>query len=84
MGAQKGVSGLGWLALVTVTVSLFIQAADADGQVSFQLAEVDRVGSFPDLYEASISELQKGLQNGEFSSVDLVQVSIFLPMFVLK
>ncbi|TFK78316.1 amidase signature enzyme [Polyporus arcularius HHB13444] len=73
MGAQKGVSGLGWLALVTVTVSLCIQAAYADEQVPFQLPEADRVGPFPELYEASISELQKGLQNGEFSSVDLVQ-----------
>ncbi len=31
--------------------------------------------SLPDLYEASITELQGGLQNGNFNSVDLVRVS---------
>lgn len=30
---------------------------------------------FPDLYEASITELQDGLQKGLFTSVDLVKVS---------
>lgn len=29
----------------------------------------------PDLYEASIAELQDGLQKGHFTSVDLVKVS---------
>ncbi|RPD60648.1 amidase signature enzyme [Lentinus tigrinus ALCF2SS1-7] len=29
--------------------------------------------TFPDLYEASISELQKGLEKGHFTSVDLVK-----------
>ena len=32
---------------------------------------------FPDLYEASIAELQDGLSAGLFSSVDLVKVSAF-------
>lgn len=31
---------------------------------------------FPDLYEASIEELQSGLEAGHFTSVDLVKVSI--------
>ena len=30
---------------------------------------------FPDLYEASVLELQAGLDSGLFSSVDLVKVS---------
>ncbi|KAF9477159.1 amidase signature enzyme [Pholiota conissans] len=30
-------------------------------------------GAFPDLYEASVLELQKGLDEGQFSSVDLVK-----------
>ena len=30
---------------------------------------------FPDLYEASIAELQDGLERGHFTSVDLVNVS---------
>lgn len=31
--------------------------------------------TFPDLYEASIAELQSGLQSRHFTSVDLVKVS---------
>ena len=31
---------------------------------------------FPDLYEASISELQDGMERGLFTSVDLVKVSL--------
>ena len=30
--------------------------------------------NLPDLYEASISELQSGLQAGAFTSVDLIKV----------
>ena len=30
----------------------------------------------PDLYEASVSELQDGLEKGAFTSVDLVKVSL--------
>lgn len=30
---------------------------------------------FPDLYEASVLDLQTGLENGNFSSVDLIKVS---------
>ena len=33
--------------------------------------------TLPDLYEASIAELQDGLSAGLFSSVDLVKVSSF-------
>ena len=33
---------------------------------------------FPDLYEASVLELQAGLDAGTFSSVDLVKVLTFL------
>lgn len=33
---------------------------------------------FPDLYEASVLELQQGLDAGTFSSVDLVKVLTFL------
>lgn len=33
---------------------------------------------FPDLYEASVVELQNGLDNGDFTSVDLIKVSATL------
>lgn len=39
--------------------------------------------NLPDLYEASITELQDGLDKGAFTSVDLVKVSrIFVNLFV--
>jgi hypothetical protein len=34
---------------------------------------------FPDLYEASVEELQSGLEAGHFTSVDLVKVSTTVP-----
>ena len=39
---------------------------------------VERATQFPDLYEASVVELQDGLERGDFSSVDLVKVSLDL------
>ncbi|KAI0797308.1 amidase signature enzyme [Irpex lacteus] len=38
-----------------------------------QHARESRPAAFPDLYEASISELQSGLESGLFTSVDLVK-----------
>lgn len=32
--------------------------------------------AFPDLYEAGITELQQGLDKGQFTSVDLVKVGL--------
>ena len=37
---------------------------------------------FPDLYEASVLELQEGLEAGHFSSVDLVKVRTDHPFFL--
>jgi len=34
--------------------------------------------AYPDLYEASVLELQQGLDVGHFSSVDLVKVCYYL------
>lgn len=34
----------------------------------------DATSAFPDLYEASVEELQEGLDAGKFTSVDLVKV----------
>lgn len=42
---------------------------------SVACAVSSRASQFPDLYEASIVELQDGLERGDFSSVDLVKVS---------
>ena len=37
--------------------------------------------AFPDLYEASISELQAGLDNGHFTSVHLVKVRLVFLLY---
>jgi amidase len=41
---------------------------------------------FPDLYEATIAELQDGMVRGDFSSVDLVKVSLatLLPLVLIS
>lgn len=46
------------------------------GQVLSSSLSTTTQGVFPDLYEASIEELQSGLEAGHFTSVDLVKVSI--------
>ena len=50
--------------------------AQETGQGGMQLRsqDTDDLGGFPDLYEASIAELQAGLQKRAFTSVDLVKV----------
>ncbi len=49
----------------------------------FSLSHRQRVTSkFPDLYEASIADLQKGLEDGDFTSVDLVKVRCVKDRFV--
>lgn len=41
-------------------------------------------GALPDLYEASIAELQDGLAQGLFSSVQLVKVSCFMDTYLIQ
>jgi hypothetical protein len=50
--------------LLLLLGNAFVNAFERRGQ-----AEV-----FPDLYEASVEELQQGLDAGQFTSVDLVKV----------
>jgi hypothetical protein len=51
--------------LVCLAVSLLASA----------LATPPHSTKFPDLYEASLAELQDGLDAGHFTSVDLIKVS---------
>jgi amidase len=51
----------------------FVQFFDRD-DVSVKAPQASLSTGFPDLYEASISELQEGLELGQFTSVDLVKV----------
>ncbi len=67
-----------WFILFAVLASLLSSCLSKDHFVSPRMPDVDdQVSSsitFPDLYEASIAELQDGLQKGHFSSVDLIKV----------
>lgn len=56
-------------ALQAALLSLFTTASSATNAVR----DAEAV-QFPDLYEASIAELQDGLNKGHFSSEDLVKV----------
>ena len=73
MGITESVFGLCWLSLAIHSVATRTVSGLASDQASFQVSHAS--DKFPDLYEASIAELQHGLQNGDFSSVDLVEVS---------
>ncbi|KAF8493345.1 amidase signature enzyme [Gautieria morchelliformis] len=57
--------------LLLVWVS-FSQSLSSD-TFSVMMARASESNDFPDLYEASIAELQHGLEIGQFTSVDLVK-----------
>ncbi|KAH9942367.1 amidase signature enzyme [Epithele typhae] len=59
-----------WLSLVSVFGLLAALTCSASGD---QQSVAASAVTFPDLYEASISELQDGLEKGHFTSVDLVK-----------
>ena len=54
----------------TVIVFLIFQSLLVDGPTGSTPCHVQ----LPNLYEASIAELQNGLEHGHFTSVDLVKV----------
>ena len=45
--------------------------------ISSTVSSFSRTQKFPDLYEASVFELNDGLDRGDFTSVDLVKVFHF-------
>lgn len=53
------------------TVLAFVSA----GALGAIIRDAAAVAKYPDLYEASIVELQSGLEKNQFTSVDLVKVS---------
>lgn len=59
-------------ALLTVIVFLIFQFLFVSGPTGSTPCHVQ----LPDLYEASIAELQDGLKHGHFTSVDLVKVRL--------
>lgn len=58
------------VALASVLAFSFLMAGFHASSPPPSLSQV----SFPDLYEASVLELQEGLDNGHFISVDLIEV----------
>ena len=55
-----------------LSTSLFTRASGVA-----QSVRATSASAFPDLYEASIAELQDGMEKGHFTSEDLVKVSLF-------
>ena len=64
-------SRLSWFSVLALVFAL-IWASYGFKQESARAA----TSPFPDLYEASIAELQQGLEKGLFTSVDLVKVGL--------
>lgn len=64
-------SNLSWLSLFTLIPALVCTSYGFKQEV---LHIPNATPPFPDLYEASIAELQDGLQRELFTSVDLVKV----------
>ncbi|KAH9848115.1 amidase signature enzyme [Lenzites betulinus] len=60
------------LSLLTIFVLVLGLVCASHGMAAEQ-AVASSAASFPDLYEASIAELQEGLEKGHFTSVDLVK-----------
>ena len=73
------------VATLGTVIALFVSACLSSTQilggrfesvVELRTQTVQDLGGLPDLYEASIAELQSGLESGLFTSVDLVKVSV--------
>ena len=64
----RPVSNMIWKSVLTLLIGLY------GSMVVICYRSTRNEALFPDLYEASISELQDGLQIGLFTSVDLVKV----------
>ena len=82
--ATNAPGGSGLFAMrLTVASLLVLLLAFAWAGLGFQQelarAPATVASKFPDLYEASITELQDGLQKGLFTSVDLVKVGTATP-----
>ena len=64
--------------LVVLSIALFVVSPATGRGWSASYLNIARKATLPDLYEASVLELQAGLNSGVFSSVDLVKVRPFL------
>ena len=62
------------LTCASLTSSSSLSSTKSESNIDNENANV----TFPDLYEASIAELQAGLEKGLFTSVDLVKVPSFI------
>ncbi|EIW53226.1 amidase signature enzyme [Trametes versicolor FP-101664 SS1] len=60
------------LSLLAIGILVLALVCASQGHTSAQSPESAAI-NFPDLYEASIAELQDGLERGHFTSVDLVK-----------
>lgn len=72
--SQAGVFRSALYKMLAFTSLLYLILAFCTVERVFAISGPD-TAELPDLYEASIAELQDGLQKGHFTSVDLVKVS---------
>jgi hypothetical protein len=61
-----------WAIIVFLTFQFLLGGGPTKGPTGSTVTPC--LVQLPDLYEASISELQDGLEHGHFTSVDLVKV----------
>lgn len=74
-----------WLSVLLAVLACLQIARGAVADTDAAAAAAAAAVQFPDLYEASVLELQAGLDAGHFSSVDLVKVrvaSVYLVIFI--
>ena len=61
--------------VVGLVFSLIVGTHGSTAKIQSSHSKRSLYPQYPDLYEATIAELQEGLARGQFSSVDLVKVS---------
>ncbi|KAL5513933.1 hypothetical protein ACEPAG_2694 [Sanghuangporus baumii] len=71
--SDLGLVGMNWKTVLTAFTGILALALYGPMVVTCAQTTRNDKTALPDLYEASIAELQDGLQNGLFTSVDLVK-----------
>lgn len=75
---KSNLYNLKWCLSMLLAIFLFLRIGRGVGTTGDSTAEQHNPQiQFPDLYEASVLELQRGLDAGHFSSVDLVKVDYY-------
>ena len=71
-----------FICLFGLVLSLLIGSSRGDGVSN--IARLSPSSKFPDLYEATFAELQNGMAQGQFTSVDLVKVGVMMFLIMIR